>query len=139
MHFCQRANKNAAVCDCLRSCGELVRLSPKCMPPIAAHTADGRYFLHKICRLQWWRTFKIFTFSPIGNPSLLCLHCLHRNVAHSCKYLLRKITTGSFPALLFHRDISCVLPHAPAPFLQFYILCSNSAWKFCPTSSEVLF
>ena len=122
MHFCQQANKNAAVCDCLRSCGELVRLSPKCMPPIAAHTADGRYFLHKICRLQWWRTFKIFTFSPIGNSSLLCLHCLHRNVAHSCKYLLRKN---------HHRKLS------GTPFSSRYFLRASS--RPCSVSAVLYF
>ena len=122
MHFCQRANKNAAVCDCLRSCGELVRLSPKCMPPIAAHTTNGRYFLHKICRLQWWRTFKTFTFSPISNPSLLFLHCLHRNVSHSCKYLLRKN---------HHRKLS------GTPFSSRYFLRASS--RSCSVSAVLYF
>ena len=121
-HFCQQANKNAGSLRLFALLQRAYRLAPICMPPGAAHTANGRYFLHKICRLQWWRAFKTFTFSPIGNPSLLFLHCLHRNVAHSCKYLLRKN---------HHRKLS------GTPFSSRYFLRASS--RSCSVSAVLYF
>ncbi|MBP3448756.1 MAG: hypothetical protein J6K51_07035 [Clostridia bacterium] len=47
------------------------RRSVCCLWLHTPQTAD--IFMLKIRRLQWWRTLKIFSFSPIGNPSLCSL------------------------------------------------------------------
>ena len=64
------------------------RRSVCCLGLHTPQTAD--IFQQKFRRLQWWRTLKIFSFSPICNPSLSFLNCLHGNVAHSRKYLLKR-------------------------------------------------
>lgn len=50
------------------------RRSVCCLWLHTPQTAD--IFQQKFRRLQWWRTLKIFSFSPICNPSLSFLNCL---------------------------------------------------------------
>ena len=80
MHFCQRANKNATIYECLRSCRGLVRLSPKCVLLVATHTANGRYFPKEkstICKGREYRILTAVLYSLLSSALInLFIKCL---------------------------------------------------------------
>ena len=128
MHFCQKANKNAGS---LRLFALLQRACSAIAEVYAGlwlhtpQTADIFYIKSAVCNGGERSKFSR------SHLSAICHFCAFIACTGMCHIPVNisygKITTGSFPVLLFHRDISCVLPHAPAPFLRFCILCNNSA------------